>query len=429
MTDLELMEIAVDEARKSVPEDNQPRPKVGVVIARDGVVLARAHRNEDGNGSHAEYLALQKIKENGLTAEGATVYTTLEPCMYRKSQNKIPCAQRLIDARVARVVWGIIDPHKTVQSQGIVRLRKNQIETDSFPHDLAKQVEDLNHGFIRAFTTGEATPEFIANNHGRPLDVWYETVNRIYWSQNVRRSPAELFGHLVETIGGVSLFETGKTKPGADPRAFVVKAISWWLALCGRLRVRSVEDMVWAKFPGACPYCQQTPHRADCKSSGESPDWNALRVIGATRTKPTGLGAWQLMFSEVYPETRNSPQGRIYAHLSEELGELAEAVRVFDVAPGLFLNEAPDVFAWIMQIQNSLDQNSETTGANLERAFCTAFPDLCRYCAAETCQCPAILPSTVGRLGGAMAPTTFKDGDRNVDAFTSVDRAAQQFGF
>jgi NTP pyrophosphatase (non-canonical NTP hydrolase) len=38
--------------------------------------------------------------------------------------------------------------------------------------------------------------------------------------------------------------------------------------------------------------------------------------------------------------------------LSEELGELAEAIRVLPVAPQYFVSEAPDVFAWLMGFAN-----------------------------------------------------------------------------
>src|ERR1035438_5450479 len=141
MTDRELMCIAVEEAEKSEPEDDQPRPRVGVVFAKDGRVLAQARRNEDGEGSHAEYLALKKLENANISPEGATVYTTLEPCVRRRSKNKIPCARRLSDAKVARVLYGIIDPHKTVQSQGILHLKNHQIAVESFPADLANRIE------------------------------------------------------------------------------------------------------------------------------------------------------------------------------------------------------------------------------------------------------------------------------------------------
>src|SRR4051794_8441892 len=98
------MQAAIEEAAKSTAEDGRPRPRVGAVIVREGEILSRAYRNEDGNGSHAEYLAIRKLQ--GGTAEGATVYTTLEPCVRRKGKNKIPCSIRLVDAKVRRVVYG-----------------------------------------------------------------------------------------------------------------------------------------------------------------------------------------------------------------------------------------------------------------------------------------------------------------------------------
>jgi pyrimidine deaminase RibD-like protein len=210
MTDLELMRIAIEEAKKSQPEDSTPRPRVGVVFGRDGEVIEKAHRNEDGSGAHAEYIALKKIEASGKTAQGATVYTTLEPCVYRKKRDKIPCAQRLITAGVSRVVFGMIDPHKTVQSKGIVLLRANQIKTESFPDELLREIETLNAEFNRAFTVGEASAQFIADNQGRSLQEWYLTVNRIYWRQNLMRSPAELLNHLVETVVGVEKLDADR---------------------------------------------------------------------------------------------------------------------------------------------------------------------------------------------------------------------------
>jgi pyrimidine deaminase RibD-like protein/NTP pyrophosphatase (non-canonical NTP hydrolase) len=427
MTDRELMEIAVEEAERSHPEDGQPRPRVGVVFAKDGDLLARAHRNEDGDGSHAEFLGLKKFEDKNISAEGTSVYTTLEPCIHRRSTKKIPCAKRLSDAKVARVFYGIIDPHRTVQSKGILHLRNHQIPVESFPSDLANRIEACNVEFRQAFTRGEPTTEFINLNHGRRLDEWYQTVNRIYWRQNLGRSPADLFGHLVETIAAISLLETAKKKPGADPRQFVLKAIAWWLAMCGRLRISSVEAMVWAKFPGACPYCLAMPHSDNCRSVGQSPDWQHVQLAGAQRKRPSTLGGWQRMFREIYPATQQDAPGRIFAHLTEELGELAEAIRVFEVVPGLFLNEAPDVFAWILQIQNLLDKDASEPGLALDRAFCAAYPDMCRYCAAEECECPYILPSTVGRLGGAIPPTKFLVDGSEKDAFLSVEKPTELF--
>src|ERR1044071_9957991 len=105
--DSQFMQIAIDEARKSKAEDDRVRPRVGVVVVKNGNVLATAHRGELAPGNHAEYTALEsKLSEESV--RGATVYTTLEPCTSRNDP-KLPCAQRLIERKVSRVVIGMLD--------------------------------------------------------------------------------------------------------------------------------------------------------------------------------------------------------------------------------------------------------------------------------------------------------------------------------
>src|SRR5260370_22759676 len=70
--------MAIEEARKSVPEDERPHPKVGAVVVKNGQVLSKAHRGEILK-SHAEYIALDEKLSDDLIAV-PTVYTTLEPC-------------------------------------------------------------------------------------------------------------------------------------------------------------------------------------------------------------------------------------------------------------------------------------------------------------------------------------------------------------
>jgi pyrimidine deaminase RibD-like protein len=144
--DRRFAQMAIEEALKSVPEDERPHPQVGSVVVKAGKVLSRAHRGESPK-SHAEYIALEQKLSDDLVA-GATVYTTLEPCTTRKHP-KIPCAQRLVDRRVARVVIGMLDPNPEIRGLGEQLLGEAGIETQLFPRDLKAQVEEMNRDFIR----------------------------------------------------------------------------------------------------------------------------------------------------------------------------------------------------------------------------------------------------------------------------------------
>ena len=145
--DRKFARMAVEEARKSVPEnDGRPRPKVGAVVVRDGQVVCVAHRGEF-LGNHAEYIALEK-KARDLPLAGATVYTTLEPCTTR-NHPKVPCAIRLAERKVARVVIGMLDPDTRITGKGQRQLRRANIITDLFPHDLMAEVEEMNREFTQ----------------------------------------------------------------------------------------------------------------------------------------------------------------------------------------------------------------------------------------------------------------------------------------
>jgi len=141
------MRLAIREARRSRPEDDNPHPYVGVVVARGNEVLASACRGDLAPGDHAEYTVLEK-KLGSDTLAGCTVYTTLEPCTTR-NHPKVPCADRLIQRRVGRVVIGALDPDQRITGQGVLRLRRAGIAVDLFPPDLMAEAEELNRDFIK----------------------------------------------------------------------------------------------------------------------------------------------------------------------------------------------------------------------------------------------------------------------------------------
>ncbi|MFZ5869032.1 MAG: bifunctional diaminohydroxyphosphoribosylaminopyrimidine deaminase/5-amino-6-(5-phosphoribosylamino)uracil reductase RibD, partial [Actinomycetota bacterium] len=82
-----------------------PNPVVGcVLLSPDGVAVGEGWHAVAG-GPHAEVVALA---DAGPRARGATAVVTLEPCAHTGRTG--PCAQALLDAGVARVVVGTLDP-------------------------------------------------------------------------------------------------------------------------------------------------------------------------------------------------------------------------------------------------------------------------------------------------------------------------------
>ncbi|MGA9657996.1 MAG: DUF559 domain-containing protein [Asticcacaulis sp.] len=103
-----------------------PNPAVGCVIVKDGAVIAEGSTG-DGGRPHAEEKALELA---GNAARGATAYVTLEPCG-RRSQGGCSCAQRLIEAGVARVIYACSDPSPYASNLGTDAMRAAGIEVAS----------------------------------------------------------------------------------------------------------------------------------------------------------------------------------------------------------------------------------------------------------------------------------------------------------
>jgi pyrimidine deaminase RibD-like protein len=142
--DRKFSAIATAEAYNSIAEDDgELHPYVGAVVVRDGQIIAKGYRGETGEGRHAEYCALRKINDDvdNVDLTGCTVYTTLEPCSMRKP-GKTPCTNRLINGRVARVVYGLADKDETVF--GHSTLVEAKIEIGVFPHELIQELQTLN---------------------------------------------------------------------------------------------------------------------------------------------------------------------------------------------------------------------------------------------------------------------------------------------
>jgi tRNA(adenine34) deaminase len=101
--DREFMQVAIDEARAAGARGEVP---IGAVVIVDGSMVARAGNRtirDCDPTAHAEIVALRASAKTmgNYRLLAATMYVTIEPCAM--------CAGALIQARVARLVYGADD--------------------------------------------------------------------------------------------------------------------------------------------------------------------------------------------------------------------------------------------------------------------------------------------------------------------------------
>jgi diaminohydroxyphosphoribosylaminopyrimidine deaminase/5-amino-6-(5-phosphoribosylamino)uracil reductase len=136
----DLMKIAIEEHLKC-PE----YPRVGAVITKSGNVLSTGHRGEIKR-RHAERVAIEKLTRDDLV--GATLYTTLEPCVeLHGDQDVNSCAELIVASGITQVFIGVLDPNGTIYSQGFRKLLENNISVKFFSRKLRAAIEEETFEF------------------------------------------------------------------------------------------------------------------------------------------------------------------------------------------------------------------------------------------------------------------------------------------
>ena len=105
-SEIQAMDAALEAALQGPRGAN---PLVGaVVVGPDGSHLATGYPRGAGP-AHAEADAIAAAAAAGMDLRGATMVVTLEPCNHVGRTG--PCAQAIIDAGIANVVYAVDDPH------------------------------------------------------------------------------------------------------------------------------------------------------------------------------------------------------------------------------------------------------------------------------------------------------------------------------
>lgn len=236
-------------------------------------------------------------------------------------------------------------------------------------------------------------------------DLYYMTAS-VYSEQNIQRTTNTTFTHFVEVCGMLTINCGHKKKENLTFEDAICKALGWFFPLVARFKIKSIQEVIFMKYPYACPYCRRIPHQdVDCKMlKGTLPtvDHEGLRKVHKENIgkMPSTLSEWQQMFQGIYPRSTQD-RTRSAIGLLEELGELAEAIRVFELYPKYLIGEVADVFSYLMGFANEYNIECIRNGKapfEFEKEFLKRFPGICSACGNSSCVCPAVPEATIGRM-------------------------------
>jgi ATP-dependent DNA helicase RecG len=170
---IEVMKLSINEPRV----DKKASPRVGAVLVKPDGTIDTAFRGELRHGDHAEYTLLER-KHPGERLDGSVLFATLEPCAPGSRKHpKLPCAERIVNARIAEVWVGIEDPDPTVDRQGIRYLEENGVNVRLFAPDLQERIRQTNKEFIaQALQRASAAKDGRATRQA-PLSPWDEPLS------------------------------------------------------------------------------------------------------------------------------------------------------------------------------------------------------------------------------------------------------------
>jgi diaminohydroxyphosphoribosylaminopyrimidine deaminase/5-amino-6-(5-phosphoribosylamino)uracil reductase len=145
LTDESYIKLAIEIAKKGMG-CVAPNPLVGCVIIKNERIIGAGFHEKYG-GKHAEINAIESAIES---VEGSVMYINLEPCSHQGLTP--PCADKIIECKVKRVVVGTLDMNPLVSGRGIKKLKSAGVEVKV--GILENECISLNKFFFKYITTG-----------------------------------------------------------------------------------------------------------------------------------------------------------------------------------------------------------------------------------------------------------------------------------
>lgn len=163
---LEAMKLAISSAKRGWG-GARPNPHVGCVILSSAGDLVSVGYHAKSGTAHAEVAALSAmgvaVSRDGVVTgdisklKGATVVVTLEPCAFEGRTGS--CAKALAKLPIARLVYGLIDPHEKVSGQGLEILRNVNVKVQSWREAVAEGTGTANASEADLAAVGAALEE------------------------------------------------------------------------------------------------------------------------------------------------------------------------------------------------------------------------------------------------------------------------------
>jgi serine/threonine protein kinase len=236
---------------------------------------------------------------------------------------------------------------------------------------------------------------YLANSSN--IDNLQHIVGAIYGLRNRNRSPVLLLGHfhvaLRMIVGGLRDHSKygDKRVEAALPRAF-----AWLCSLASSVNAR-LSQLLWLKFDGVCPYCDQIYCECPSLDRKKDPERNNdllnkmhdRRLISAP--PPQSFMHYQAMFRRMYGEVNaKSNTGEIGLHAHSEVAEAMDALLQLTSLDEsrqvtvLYL-ELSDLVAWFYALLNSYRRDYSFVDS-----FVKLFAHGCYACKRSSCECPTI---------------------------------------
>jgi diaminohydroxyphosphoribosylaminopyrimidine deaminase/5-amino-6-(5-phosphoribosylamino)uracil reductase len=143
--DLAWLRAAIELSRRCPPSESAFC--VGaLLVSGAGEVISTGYSRERDPKDHAEEVALAKAAGSPLLS-GATLYSSLEPCLARASRPRC-CTELILAAGIPRVVIAWLEPPLFTRGGGAAELRRGGVTVDEIPW-LASLARSVNAQLFR----------------------------------------------------------------------------------------------------------------------------------------------------------------------------------------------------------------------------------------------------------------------------------------